>query len=90
MGHKEIVGSELYRFSPLKITRIETCSWFNVTLFQKEKVFFFFFFPASGKLHCVKEVVSLWESTFYFTLTGDALWPLTRTEVSIDFRERGH
>lgn len=43
MGHKEIVGSELYRFSPLKITRIETCSWFNVTLFQKEKVFFFFF-----------------------------------------------
>lgn len=49
-----------------------------------------FFFSASGKLHCVKEVVSLWESTFYFTLTGDALWPLTRTEVSIDLRERGH
>lgn len=44
-------------------------------------LFWFFFQPALGKPHCVKEVVSLWGNTFYFALTGDALSPLTGMEV---------
>lgn len=79
----EIVNSGLHRCSLLKVNIwIETCSWLYI------------FFPEDKQLlpPWLWITVLSWRSylghTFCFALAGDALSLPTRTEASMDFKER--
>lgn len=86
MGDKEIVNFGLHNFVLKVAIHIETCSWLYVAFLEEKELLF----STSGEPRSIEEIMFLSGNTFYFSLAGDALSLPARTEVPMDFKERGH